>query len=367
MKIIDGGVTAAKGFKAAAAAAEIKYKGRTDMAMVYSEVPCVAAGTFTTNVVKAAPVKWDQDIVYNHPSAQVVICNSGIANACTGAEGYGYCKETADAAAEILGVAADSVLVASTGVIGMQVPIDRIKNGVKMMAPKLDDDHRLTDNDRDHFLQVLFHAYQNGDISALLLELCGRSMFDLLREAYLIPKKFHGKAGENPVLLTDAAGELRPGEKVSAREYAKFKETYEHHECAPRSALYLADGYDLVRTYTEGLNITEEKDNRKRGVLALYALPDTCKLGLTEAQAYAVVWDAFQKIQKEAPRAMVYYGQETGLKKENPDKPYDEIGILLPIHEFEKKMLQHLDEIDGIVLACREKMMEKAGNDSLQL
>lgn len=138
MKIIDGGVTAAKGFKAAAAAAEIKYKGRTDMAMVYSEVPCVAAGTFTTNVVKAAPVKWDQDIVYNHPSAQVVICNSGIANACTGAEGYGYCKETAVAAAEVLNVAADSVLVASTGVIGMQVPIDRIKNGVKMMAPKLD-------------------------------------------------------------------------------------------------------------------------------------------------------------------------------------------------------------------------------------
>ena len=72
----------------------------------------------------------------------------------------------------------------------------------------IDDDHRLTDNDRDHFLQVLFHAYQNGDISALLLELCGRSMFDLLREAYLIPKKFHGKAGENPVLLTDAAGAL---------------------------------------------------------------------------------------------------------------------------------------------------------------
>ena len=73
MKIIEGGVTAAKGFQAAAAAAEIKYKGRTDMAMVYSEVPCVAAGTFTTNVVKAAPVKWDQDIVYNHPSAQVVL------------------------------------------------------------------------------------------------------------------------------------------------------------------------------------------------------------------------------------------------------------------------------------------------------
>lgn len=139
MEIITGGVTAAKGFMAAAAAAEIKYKNRTDMAMIYSKVPCVAAGTFTTNVVKAAPVKWDQDVVYNHPFAQAVICNSGIANACTGTEGYGYCKKTADAAAEALNIPADSVLVASTGVIGMQLPIDRIAGGVRKMAPLLDE------------------------------------------------------------------------------------------------------------------------------------------------------------------------------------------------------------------------------------
>ena len=138
MKIIDGGVTAAKGFKAASTAAEIKYKGRTDMAMVFSEVPCVAAGTFTTNVVKAAPVRWDQDIVYNHQGARAVICNSGIANACTGEEGFGYYRDTAKAASESLGIPEDSVLVASTGVIGMQLPIDRIANGVKAMAPKLE-------------------------------------------------------------------------------------------------------------------------------------------------------------------------------------------------------------------------------------
>lgn len=137
MKEIKGGVTAAKGFQAASAAAEIKYKGRTDMAMIYSTVPCKAAGTFTTNVVKAAPVKWDQKVVYEQPYAQAVICNSGIANACTGEEGYGYCKETADAAAKILNISPDSVLVASTGIIGMQVPIEKIKNGVKMMAPVL--------------------------------------------------------------------------------------------------------------------------------------------------------------------------------------------------------------------------------------
>ena len=138
MKIIEGGVTAAQGFKAASCAAEIKYKGRTDMAMILSEVPCHAAGTFTTNVVKAAPVKWDQDVVYNQDGARAVICNSGIANACTGTEGMAYCKATAEAAGKIFGIPSGSVLVASTGVIGMQLPIDRITKGVEMMAPVLE-------------------------------------------------------------------------------------------------------------------------------------------------------------------------------------------------------------------------------------
>ena len=136
---IQGGVTAAKGFQAAAAEANIKYKGRTDMAMVYSTVPCRAAGTFTKNLVKAAPVKWDQAVVYDRGRAQAVVVNSGIANACTGAEGYEYCRKTADAAAKALQIPEDSVLVASTGVIGMQLPIDRIEAGVSAMAPMLSD------------------------------------------------------------------------------------------------------------------------------------------------------------------------------------------------------------------------------------
>ncbi|MGI6068845.1 MAG: bifunctional glutamate N-acetyltransferase/amino-acid acetyltransferase ArgJ [Blautia sp.] len=134
MKVIEGGVTAAKGFEAAAAAAEIKYKGRDDMALIYSQKPCMAAGTFTTNVVKAAPVKWDQKIVSDSPFAQAVVINSGIANACTGQDGYGYCEETARKAAKVLGIPADSVLVGSTGVIGMQLPMDRIVKGVEMLA-----------------------------------------------------------------------------------------------------------------------------------------------------------------------------------------------------------------------------------------
>ena len=130
---IDGGVTAAKGFEAASAAAGIKYQGRDDMALIYSETPCRAAGTFTTNVVKAAPVKWDQKIVAESPYVQAVVVNSGIANACTGAEGYGYCEETAKEAAKVFGVPENAVLVASTGVIGMQLPMDRLKKGISLL------------------------------------------------------------------------------------------------------------------------------------------------------------------------------------------------------------------------------------------
>ena len=130
---IEGGVTAAEGFEAAAAAAGIKYQGRDDMALIYSGTPCRAAGTFTTNVVKAAPVKWDQKIVADAPYVQAVVVNSGIANACTGAEGYGYCKETAEEAAKVLGVPETAVLVASTGVIGMQLPMDRLKKGISLL------------------------------------------------------------------------------------------------------------------------------------------------------------------------------------------------------------------------------------------
>ena len=137
MKQVKGGVTAAKGFEAASTAAGIKYKDRKDMALVYSQVPCVAAGTFTTNVVKAAPVKWDQQVVKSGAKAQAVVVNSGIANACTGAEGFGYCKDTADAAAKALNISADGVLIGSTGVIGKQIPIDKIAAGVEMLKPQL--------------------------------------------------------------------------------------------------------------------------------------------------------------------------------------------------------------------------------------
>ena len=139
-KNISGGVNAAKGFMANGLNAGIKNNVKKDMALVYSEKPCVVAGVFTTNKVKAAPVKWDYNVVHNSPYAQAVVINSGVANSCTGEEGYGYCMDMAEAVGNEMQLPKDAVLVASTGVIGRQLPMDIIKEGIKKLPKGLKPD-----------------------------------------------------------------------------------------------------------------------------------------------------------------------------------------------------------------------------------
>lgn len=139
MEQIKGGVTAAQGFEAASCEANIKYSGRTDMAMVFSKEPCECAGTFTSNVVKAACVQWDMQIVESGKPMHAVVINSGIANACTGKEGFDACEASARAVEDSLKVPYDSVAVASTGVIGMQLPVDKLVKGINAMSKTLDD------------------------------------------------------------------------------------------------------------------------------------------------------------------------------------------------------------------------------------
>lgn len=139
MEQIKGGVTAAQGFEAASCEANIKYSGRTDMAMVFSKEPCECAGTFTSNVVKAACVQWDMQIVESGKPLHAVVINSGIANACTGKEGFDACEASARAVEDSLKVPYDSVAVASTGVIGMQLPVDKLVKGINSMSKTLDD------------------------------------------------------------------------------------------------------------------------------------------------------------------------------------------------------------------------------------
>lgn len=138
MEMINGGVTAAQGFQAAGIYAGIKKK-RNDMALVYSKVPAVAAGTFTTNMVKAAPVKWDMKLMQSGKRMQAVILNSGVANACTGILGDENNEAMAAAIANELGIETDAVLTASTGVIGKLLPMDAIIKGTKLLKDALSD------------------------------------------------------------------------------------------------------------------------------------------------------------------------------------------------------------------------------------
>ncbi|MBE5961824.1 MAG: bifunctional glutamate N-acetyltransferase/amino-acid acetyltransferase ArgJ [Lachnospiraceae bacterium] len=138
MEWIDGGVTAATGFYASGVYAGIK-KSRKDMAMVFSVVPATVAGAFTTNMVKAAPVRWDISLIEEMKMAQAVVLNSGVANACTGTKGKQNNACMAKAAAEALDISEKLVLTASTGVIGKQLPMDAIASGVKVLAGCLSD------------------------------------------------------------------------------------------------------------------------------------------------------------------------------------------------------------------------------------
>ncbi len=133
---IPGGVTAPQGFLAAGAAAEVRKKGRRDLAILYSEKPAAAAALFTQSQVKAAPVLVTQEHLATG-SAQVVVVNSGIANACTGEQGLADAKMMAKVAGEVLKVSPEQVVVASTGVIGEYLPMDKIESGIKKAAVSL--------------------------------------------------------------------------------------------------------------------------------------------------------------------------------------------------------------------------------------
>lgn len=137
MNIIEGGITAAKGFLAGSLCAGIKKSDSDDCALIYSEKPCVAAGTFTQNKVKAAPVKWDKKVIEESPFIQAVVVNTGIANACTGEKGLENCAVEAEAVAECMGISPENVCVCSTGVIGPQLPMDKIIKGIRELPAQL--------------------------------------------------------------------------------------------------------------------------------------------------------------------------------------------------------------------------------------
>ena len=136
LKIVEGGVCSAKGFRAAGVGAAIKHAGRNDVALIVADEPCAAAAVFTTNKVAAAPVLYDREVVKGG-RVQAILANSGCANACTGEAGLKDARLSALATAGELGIDPGHVLVASTGVIGRRLPVDRLLSGMKSAAASL--------------------------------------------------------------------------------------------------------------------------------------------------------------------------------------------------------------------------------------
>ena len=142
-EVIPGGtVTSARGFLAGATRAGLKTRGGLDLGILYSEVPCVAAGLFTGNRIKAAPVLLCQEHIAGG-RGQAIVVNAGCANACTGEQGVEDAAEMASLGAKKLGISAQDVLVASTGVIGMRLPMELISAGIEKVALSKEGGHEL--------------------------------------------------------------------------------------------------------------------------------------------------------------------------------------------------------------------------------
>lgn len=134
--VVSGGVTAPKGFQAAGVPAGIRKKGRRDLALIYSQVPCVTSVLYTQNQVKAAPILVTMENLAGG-IAQAVVVNSGIANACTGERGIADARRMAELVGEVLGIPPKTVVVSSTGVIGVPLPMDKIESGIRSAALNL--------------------------------------------------------------------------------------------------------------------------------------------------------------------------------------------------------------------------------------
>ena len=300
VKVIEGSITSPKGFQAAGLRAGIK-PGKTnkDMALLVSTVPCALAGVFTRNLAKAAPVKWDMSVVCNHGTAQAVVVNTGIANAGTGKVGEENTRRTAEKVASELTIRPEQVLVMSTGVIGAQLPMDVIENGVTMLHQALSFEEQAGHDMAEAILTTDTHPkeivveYELGGKTVTMAGICkGSGMIhpnmgtmlsviatDAMISRELIQKALSeyvedtfnmvsvdGDTSTNDTVVVMANGlaenKLIQNEQESSEDYASFKEalltvmTYLAKNIA-------ADGEGATRLLEVNVNHARDKETAK--------------------------------------------------------------------------------------------------------
>ena len=197
------------------------------------------------------------------------------------------------------------------------------------------------------FTEALFNCYTNKDLSAFLMCLCNNTVFDLLRNSYLIPYRFNADGKPNPIIFTDESGNLLPEYKSIAHEkdYQHFNTIYQGLN--NKKNIYFAKAYRYSHSYDpDSADTFQQILEEHSGVLLIRELPDTVKSKETEAEAYSALWDLMIQIEKDLPMAYVFYGQDSLIEN---DKRYDELGIFLPNSHFLKNLEKHVEKAEAII------------------
>lgn len=199
------------------------------------------------------------------------------------------------------------------------------------------------------FTKALFNCYSNKDLSAFLMAITHNTLFDLLRNSFLIPYRFNADGIKNPLIMTDNNGNLLPEYKndVHEKNYQHFHSIYK--ELNDRNNIYMAEAHRYSHTYGDDeSDVEQEIIDKSTGVLIIRELPDTVKLNKTEAQAYSRVWDLMLELEKQLPMAYIFYGQDSYIEH---NEHYDELGIFLPNSLFLRNLEHHVKKAEAIIYA----------------
>ena len=234
---------------------------------------------------------------------------------------------------------------------------DRLKNTFFAAIPSAEESEGAgTDIPGTVFAAALFNAYENKDLSAFMMAVCNNSVFDLLRNSFLIPIRFNDKGVENPILLTDENGEFFDESELHLweKKYKMFRKLFEQQDEIPDYQMYMADGFRENHFYSEEGEIETRKISEHRGILLMFNVPESVEFEINEEKIYSIVWDALMKLQEELPRSLMYYGKrdEHGVEKHTST-----LGIFLPFCHFEREMEKNIELANGIGLGCREAIL----------
>ena len=210
-------------------------------------------------------------------------------------------------------------------------------------------DDSSTDLSPLQFTEALFNCYTNKDLSAFLMAISQNTLFDLLRNSFLIPYRFNADGKQNPIIMTDDNGILLPEYKntVHEKDYQHFYNIYQNlHN---NKNIFLAKAYRYSHIYGDDPSIIEQQIiEENTGILLIRELPDTVKLKETEAEAYSAVWDLMLELEKNLPMAYIFYGQDSYIDN---NKHFDELGIFLPNSIFLKNLENHVKKAEEIIYA----------------